>query len=57
MTASHPIDVEKLLEKQLATASPDLLRALLSTFIAAVGALLAALAVPSPAHRVGFGAH
>ena len=31
MTASHPIDVEKLLEKQLATASPDLLRALLST--------------------------
>ncbi|WP_084024727.1 IS256 family transposase [Mycobacterium avium subsp. hominissuis] len=36
MTASHPIDVEKLLEKQLATASPDLLRALLSTFIAAL---------------------
>jgi putative transposase len=36
MTASHPIDVEKLLADQLATASPDLLRALLSTFIAAL---------------------
>jgi putative transposase len=36
MTASHPIDVEKLLADQLATASPDLLRNLLSTFIAAL---------------------
>ncbi len=36
MTASHPIDVEKLLADQLAAASPDLLRALLSTFIAAL---------------------
>jgi transposase-like protein len=36
MTTSHPIDVEKLLADQLATASPDLLRALLSTFIAAL---------------------
>jgi hypothetical protein len=26
MTSSHPIDVEKLLADQLATASPDLLR-------------------------------
>src|SRR5512139_529241 len=34
MTNSHPIDVEKLLADQLATASPDLLRSLLSTFIA-----------------------
>jgi putative transposase len=33
-TTSHPIDVEKLLADQLATASPDLLRGLLSTFIA-----------------------
>ena len=30
------IDVEKLLADQLATASPDLLRSLLSTFIAAL---------------------
>ena len=36
MTSSHPIDVEKLLADQLATASPDLLRSLLSTFIAAL---------------------
>jgi transposase-like protein len=36
MTASHPIDVEKLLADQLASASPDLLRNLLSTFIAAL---------------------
>jgi putative transposase len=36
MTNSHPIDVEKLLADQLATASPDLLRGLLSTFIAAL---------------------
>jgi transposase-like protein len=36
MTASHPIDVEKLLDDQLATASPDLLRGLLSTFIQAL---------------------
>jgi transposase-like protein len=36
MTASHPIDVEKLLADRLATASPDLLRSLLSTFIAAL---------------------
>jgi putative transposase len=36
MTAPHHIDVEKLLAEQLATASPDLLRGLLSTFIAAL---------------------
>jgi hypothetical protein len=36
MTNHHPIDVEKLLEEQLATASPDLLRGLLSTFIQAL---------------------
>ena len=36
MTSSHPIDVEKLLADQLATASSDLLRGLLSTFIAAL---------------------
>jgi putative transposase len=36
MTTSHPIDVEKLLADQLAAASPDLLRSLLSTFIAAL---------------------
>jgi transposase-like protein len=36
MTSSHPIDVEKLLSDQLAAASPDLLRGLLSTFIAAL---------------------
>ncbi len=36
MTASHPIDVEKLLADQLAAASPDLLRSLLSTFIHAL---------------------
>jgi putative transposase len=36
MTNHHPIDVEKLLEDQLATASPDLLRGLLSTFIQAL---------------------
>jgi putative transposase len=36
MTSSHPIDVEKLLADQLATASPDLLRGLLSTFIQAL---------------------
>jgi putative transposase len=36
MTSSHPIDVEKLLADQLATASPDLLRGLLSAFIAAL---------------------
>ena len=36
MTSSHPIDVEKLLDDQLAAASPDLLRGLLSTFIQAL---------------------
>jgi putative transposase len=36
MTNHHPIDVEKLLTDQLATASPDLLRGLLSTFIQAL---------------------
>src|SRR6201981_1331929 len=36
MTNTHPIDVEKLLEQQLAAASPDLLRGLLSTFIQAL---------------------
>jgi len=36
MTSSHPIDVERLLADQLASASPDLLRGLLSTFIAAL---------------------
>src|SRR5687768_2534717 len=36
MTSAHHIDVEKLLADQLATASPDLLRALLSTFIQAL---------------------
>ena len=36
MTNHHPIDVEKLLADQLASASPDLLRALLSTFIHAL---------------------
>lgn len=36
MTNSHTIDVEKLLADQLATASPDLPRGLLSTFIAAL---------------------
>ena len=36
MTNPNPIDVEKLLADQLATASPDLLRGLLSTFIAAL---------------------
>jgi putative transposase len=36
MTSPHPIDVEKLLTDQLATASPDLLRGLLSTLIHAL---------------------
>jgi hypothetical protein len=36
VTSPHPIDVEKLLADQLATASPDLLRGLLSTFIQAL---------------------
>jgi putative transposase len=36
MTSSQPIDVEKLLADQLAEASPDLLRGLLSTFIQAL---------------------
>lgn len=36
MTASHPIDAEQLLADQLAAASPDLLRGLLSTFLAAL---------------------
>jgi putative transposase len=36
MTNPHPIDVEKLLADQLASASPDLLRGLLSTFIQAL---------------------
>ena len=36
MTSPHDIDVEKLLADQLATASPDLLRGLLSTFIQAL---------------------
>ena len=40
MSTSHQsIDVEKLVADQLATASPDLLRGLLSTFI---GALMSA---------------
>ncbi len=36
MTDHHPIDVEQLLADQLATASPDLLRGLLLTFIQAL---------------------
>jgi len=36
MTSSHPIDVEQLLSHQLAEASPDLLRGLLSAFIHAL---------------------
>ena len=36
MTSSHPIDVEKLLADQLAQASPDLLRGLLSALIHAL---------------------
>lgn len=36
MTSPHPIDVEKLVADQLATASPDLLRGLLSIFIQAL---------------------
>jgi putative transposase len=36
MTSYHPIDVEKLLADQLAQASPDLLRGLLSAFIHAL---------------------
>ena len=36
MTNPHPIDVEKLLADQLAAASPDLLRGLLSAFIHAL---------------------
>ena len=36
MTNPHLIDVEKLLADQLATASPDLLRGLLSAFMAAL---------------------
>ena len=36
MTSFHPIDVEKLLAEQLAQASPDLLRGLLSAFIHAL---------------------
>jgi Transposase, Mutator family len=36
MTDHHPVDVGKLLEEQLATASPDVLRGLLSTFIQAL---------------------
>lgn len=36
MTNPHPIDVEKVLADQLATASLDLLRGLLSTFIQAL---------------------
>jgi putative transposase len=36
MTNPHPIDVEKLLADELASASPDLLRGLLSTFIQAL---------------------
>jgi putative transposase len=36
MTNPNLIDVEKLLADQLATASPDLLRGLLSTFIRAL---------------------
>jgi transposase-like protein len=39
MTNPYPIDVEKLLADQFASASPDLLRGLLSTFI---GALMSA---------------
>ncbi|CRH12268.1 transposase [Mycobacterium tuberculosis] len=41
MTSSHLIDAEQLLADQLAQASPDLLRGLLSTFIRLVGAVLA----------------
>nr|CAA65977.1 putative transposase [Mycobacterium celatum] len=36
MTKHYPIDVEQLLDEQLAAASPDLLRGLLSTFIQAL---------------------
>ncbi|MCW2650955.1 MAG: hypothetical protein JWR32_1931 [Mycobacterium sp.] len=36
MTNPHPIDIDKLLADQRATASPDLLRGLLSTFIHAL---------------------
>ena len=36
MTNPHPIDVDKLLADQLAAASPDLLRGLLSIFIQAL---------------------
>lgn len=36
MTSPHLIDAEQLLADQLAQASPDLLRGLLSTFIAAL---------------------
>jgi len=36
MTNPHPVDVEKLVADQLASASPDLLRGLLSTFIQAL---------------------
>src|SRR5690625_4403787 len=35
-TSPHPIDAEQLLADQLAEASPDLLRGLLSTFLAAL---------------------
>lgn len=33
MTTAHDIDLHRVLEGRLATASPDLLRELLSTFI------------------------
>lgn len=50
MTASHPTDVEKLLADQLATASPNLVRSLLSTFIATLmSAEVDACAAPTTA--------
>ncbi len=47
MTSSHLIDTEQLLADQLAQASPDLLRGLLSTFIAALMGAEAAAAIPT----------
>ena len=36
MTSLHPIDPETFLADQLAAASPDLLRSMLSTFVQAL---------------------
>ena len=36
MTSAHPIDPESFLADQLAAASPDLLRSMLSTFVQAL---------------------